>query len=188
MKFYTYMWLRKDGYPYYVGKGRKNRAYVKHGKNFNPPSKDRVLIQEYLSEEDALAAEAFFISYYGRKDLGKGCLKNLTDGGENPPNRRGKTASKETREKISTTLMGNTRGLGYRHTPSALIKIGIFHKGKSLSKEHIEKIRHSKKGIATRPKDYRHSEETKEKIRIKALEREARKGVYREGSNRHLQS
>src|SRR5207253_2449071 len=41
-----------------------------------------ILVQPYPSEADAFAAEVFLISYFGRKDLGTGCLRNLTDGGD----------------------------------------------------------------------------------------------------------
>src|SRR5580692_7723704 len=81
MEFYTYLWLREDGTPYYVGKGRGRRAFRK-----GCPPIDRVLIQAFPSEEDALTAEIFLIAYYGRKDLGTGILRNLTDGGDGVTN------------------------------------------------------------------------------------------------------
>ena len=39
-------------------------------------------MQYYASEEEAFEAERFFIAFYGRADLGRGFLRNLTDGGE----------------------------------------------------------------------------------------------------------
>jgi hypothetical protein len=74
--FYTYMWLREDGTPYYVGKGTGNRAFRK-----GSPPVDRILLQEFPSERDALEAEKFLISWYGRKDRGTGILYNENDGG-----------------------------------------------------------------------------------------------------------
>jgi hypothetical protein len=78
MVFYTYMWLREYGSPYYVGKGHGNRA-IRKG---SPDNLNRILIQEHESEADAFAAEIFLINFYGRLDLGTGCLRNRTDGGE----------------------------------------------------------------------------------------------------------
>ena len=80
--FYTYLWLRYDGTPYYVGKGKKQRAYV--SRLYHRPPKDRkfIIVQEFASDEDALFAECFLIALFGRKDLSEGCLINLTDGGE----------------------------------------------------------------------------------------------------------
>lgn len=79
--FYTYLWLREDGTPYYVGKGYLHRAFERHriGK---APTKERIILQQWLCEEDAFAAEKFLITYYGRKDNGTGILRNFTDGGE----------------------------------------------------------------------------------------------------------
>jgi predicted XRE-type DNA-binding protein len=61
------------------------------------------LIQEFPSEADALAAEMFLIAYYGRKDLGTGCLRNRTDGGEGISN-----PSTETRRKLSLLHLGKS--------------------------------------------------------------------------------
>ena len=87
MIFYTYIYLRQDGTPYYVGKGTRHRAlYQKHrGGLVAIPPRHRILLEPHLSEEDALSAEKFLISYYGRKDVGTGILINMTDGGERPP-------------------------------------------------------------------------------------------------------
>ncbi len=100
--FYTYLWLREDGTPYYVGKGKGSRAF-RSGcpviavveEYIEEPDKNRIIIQEHPSEVDAFQAEIFLIVYYGRKDLGKGCLRNLTDGGEGVVN-----VSEETRSKM----------------------------------------------------------------------------------------
>lgn len=88
-EYYTYAYLRKDGTPYYIGKGRGNRAYKKHwrsktrGGYFSPPEKDKILIlKRNLTEEEAFKHEKYMISVFGRKDNGTGILRNLTDGGE----------------------------------------------------------------------------------------------------------
>jgi hypothetical protein len=105
--FYTYLWLREDGTPYYVGKGSGNRAFTSwsHGVH-KPVTKERIIVQEFDSEEDAFEAEKFLISYYGRLDLGTGCLRNLTDGGENPPSHFGRKKTEEHKRKISEAQKG----------------------------------------------------------------------------------
>ena len=75
--FYTYAWLRENGVPYYIGKGKGRRAWRKG----HP--KGRVLIlKKDLSEREAFKHETYMISVFGRKDLGTGVLVNFTDGGE----------------------------------------------------------------------------------------------------------
>ena len=64
--FYTYLWLREDGTPYYAGKGSGKRA-IRKG---SPQDLGRIIIQEYESEADAFEAEIFLIGYYGRIDRG----------------------------------------------------------------------------------------------------------------------
>ena len=86
--FYVYFWLRDDGTPYYVGKGhhgKNSRAFSGHRHNVKCPKEAwRIVVHDYDSEEEAFDIEKFFITFYGRKDLGTGCLRNKTDGGDGP--------------------------------------------------------------------------------------------------------
>lgn len=84
MSFYTYLWLRYDGTPYYVGKGKNDRGFMSGGhRNINRPKDPaRILIQNCESEQEAFEIERFLISLYGRRDLSVGPLLNKTDGGE----------------------------------------------------------------------------------------------------------
>jgi hypothetical protein len=101
MGFYAYMWLREDGTPYYVGKGSGSRAFWRHRKRFNPPPKDRIVLIPCETEAEAFAQEIVLIDIYGRKDDGTGILRNLTDGGENPPRaKKGRKFSLEARQRM----------------------------------------------------------------------------------------
>jgi hypothetical protein len=152
-KFYTYLWLREDGTPYYVGKGSGKRAFTRHRNNAPPPkSLARILVQHWESEEKAFEMEKWWISLFGRKDNGTGVLRNLTDGGENPPSA---VTMWETRDRslLSELMKGNTYA-------SAL-------KGTHQSWERIRNRVEARKKNGT----YKQSEETKKKIgeSIKAL-------------------
>lgn len=72
-KYYVYAWLKKTGEPYYIGKGKNQRAWRKGS------GKVQILASN-LSEKDAFAFEALLIKKLGRKDLNEGPLHNRNDG------------------------------------------------------------------------------------------------------------
>lgn len=89
-QFYTYTYHDETMTPYYVGKGSGNRAYKKHkkdnhgGREVPIPLTSRILTQNWESEEKAFEMEKWWIRFWGRKDVGSGCLWNLTEGGDAP--------------------------------------------------------------------------------------------------------
>jgi len=147
--FYVYLWLREDGTPYYVGKGTKNRAYRKHGTHKAPPL-GRIVFYISKDEADAFETEVALIWYYGRKDLGLGCLRNLTDGGENPPNCKGKLKgplTKEHRIKLSKSHKGKpSPNKGKTFSEEAKRNMSLAHKGKpnpNKGKTFSEDVKHN---------------------------------------------
>ena len=173
MYYYTYAYLREDKTPYYIGKGKGNRAYKKKRGKINPPKdKSRIIfLKQNLTEEQAFRHEIYMIAVFGRKDLGNGILHNRTDGGEGSS---GWVPSEETRRKISEASKGNTYMLGKTLSEETKRKMSETRKGKTHSEETKKKQSEVKKGktfseehrrnLSEAQKGKTPSEETKKKI------------------------
>jgi hypothetical protein len=161
-RFYTYAYLREDGTPYYIGKGRGERIY-KRGKNEIKPPKDKsrvIFLKRNLTEEESFKHEIYMISVFGRKDLGTGILRNKTNGGEGSS---GLLVSDETRRKISEARTGTTLTEEHKNKIRQKMLGNTWNVGRKLSEETKKKVGEAQKGNQ-HMKGRKYSEETRKKM------------------------
>lgn len=143
---YVYRHIRLDkNEPFYIGIGSDNtykRAKEfflgrnKYWKNIKNKTEIEVeILIDNLTWEEACNKEKEFIALYGRNDLCKGSLVNMTDGGDGLFN-----PSKEIRDKISNANKGR------KISKEASKKLSERMKGKVLSEETKLKISNANKG------------------------------------------
>lgn len=162
--YYTYAYLREDGTPYYIGKGRGGRAWSNLHRVNLPTNTERIIIIESgLSDEEAKMREIDLISKFGRKDLGTGILHNQTKGGD------------------GTCLHGDKNGMyGRTHSEATRKKIKearskqIMKPLTTEQKAHLSKKFKGRKKPAGCPEF--HSDETKAKIATAHLGKPKKKG------------
>ena len=133
--YYVYAFMRsqssingKQGTPYYIGKGKRYRAWDKR-RCIKPPLDESyiIIIAKNLTEVGAFAIERQLIRWYGRIDQGTGILRNLTDGGEGSSGRimpiSQRIAYSVARKGIPKSEEHRQAMRGRRHSPESKAKI-----------------------------------------------------------------
>lgn len=191
--YFLYRHIRPDtNQPFYIGIGSKKeskslKVEFKRAFEFDPDKRsqfwyrifekcnkqiDVEIIYETDSWDCAKEKEKEFIRLYGRRDLGKGHLVNMTDGGDGT---LGSIPSEKTRKQISDANKGKSRGKGRKATPEARANMSKAQKGNhsalgvKRSEETKRKMSLSQKGKPKKNgkgKGWHHSDETKLKISV----------------------
>ena len=160
----VYFHLDDGGKVFYIGIGNPERPYKKDRRSVfwkNYVEKHCVsgfpkvmLVHKNIDWASAVEHEQYWIACYGRRDLGRGALVNLTDGGEGTQR---KSVSDETRAKLSTSKKGQASRKGAVLSNETKQKISNSNRGKVRSDE-------VKALIAVKSRGRKKSEETRKKI------------------------
>jgi hypothetical protein len=133
--YYTYAYLREDGTPYYIGKGKAGRINnTLHTIHLPVKEERRIFLKKNLTDEEARKHEIYMIAVLGRKDLGTGILRNMTDGGEGCA---GRVLSEETKKKLSDSHKGRKKSEAHR---KALSEAAKKRKASEETREKMSKV------------------------------------------------
>lgn len=160
--FYVYEHLTNTGEVFYVGKGKKDRAwstnrnaYWQNIVRLNHGFTVRI-VESDLQEWYALELESSLIASHGQRVNGNGTLANLTSGGE------GFSHCNETKAKLSLIGKNQFKDHVKRKThsdavkianakPEYLVKQRLAKLGKKQSADHIEKARQGMRKAKCKP-------------------------------------
>lgn len=173
---YVYRHIRLDkNEPFYIGIGSDSTYYRAnkksqrniHWKRIVSKTKYSIdILIDDLTWDEACEKEKEFISLYGRKDLNKGCLVNMTDGGDGTVNAiikdyQRKAVADSNKKRVFTEedrKRMSLRQTGKKHKEESKIKL-------SNSLKNSEKFKLACILNSKRLKNFKHSEQTKINMR-----------------------
>jgi hypothetical protein len=131
--YYVYFYLRnrdsktaKAGTPYYIGKGKGDRAWAKHQKGICVPkeSSNILIVNCELTEICAYILERYFIRWFGRKDITNGILLNKADGGQGY-SEKGKIHVKDSEGKSYKVSINDSRYISgeFKHYSTGMVPV-----------------------------------------------------------------
>jgi hypothetical protein len=158
--YYVYAYLRENGSPYYVGKGKDSRYKEKHSIPLPNDPKRIIFLEKNLSNIGACALERRYIRWYGRQCNASGILLNQTEGGDG-----GDTSLSAAYIKAKNAGHFN----GHKHKSAKCLEEANIKRRKTLmghevSQETRQKLRDAKLGKCYR-RGFKITEEHKDKLR-----------------------